>query len=109
MSKFWRSSSNSSSSSSSDDDLASDHTATGNDTTMMGEQEIGEDTEMNGYSTPPRQRIMPIDNPDASWDIIKNEQHFGTVPTVLASSSSLEGGHRYDPSKYTRIVCMSGE
>mmetsp|Transcript_14871 Transcript_14871/g.32353 ORF Transcript_14871/g.32353 Transcript_14871/m.32353 type:complete len:409 (-) Transcript_14871:201-1427(-) len=52
----------------------------------------------SGYSTPPRQPILTVDDPALAWEEVKADQIFLPVPTRVGPP---------DPSRYLRVVCMS--
>ena len=51
-----------------------------------------------GFSTPPRQYILPVDDPHSAWERARIDQAFIPEPTRSGPPC---------PMNYTRIVCMS--
>jgi hypothetical protein len=58
----------------------------------------------SGYSTPPRQPILPVNDPAESWDRISPHQIFATPPT---SASDIDKDEVEWPAGFIRIVCIS--
>jgi Icc-related predicted phosphoesterase len=57
---------------------------------------------MNAFpTTPPRQPILPIHDPDSCWSTLEESQDFRPVPTIISSAP------RDDKGSSTRIVCIS--
>ena len=55
-------------------------------------------------STPPRQPILPIEDPDGCWSLVEDYQSFLRVPRKKPSSSFSHGRHL---SEFVRVVCIS--
>ncbi len=52
------------------------------------------------FSTPPKQPILPLSDPDNCWSKLKKNQQFVNPPTIESSTP-------HDKTKSTRIVCIS--
>ena len=58
------------------------------------------------FSTPPRQPILPIHDPDSCWLTIKDTQPFLSVPSIKATDNPYTGTPKKS-AKSLRVVCIS--
>jgi Icc-related predicted phosphoesterase len=76
---------------------------------LVEQEEVVDDSEMRMnreeefvYSTPPRQRIVPVEDPDAAWEILSCDQEFRDVPV-----KKLPYVKQSEEERYLRIACIS--
>ena len=61
---------------------------------------------MSSFSTPPRQPILPVDDPTESWERVRSHQIFAPPPTSAAAAAASDDDDER-PARALRIACIS--